>query len=158
MSILNNVAEYIRKHSIESSRAYHISEVAAALGITVNQAQTARSHATRKFDDIFPCAPGMMAYEPGWKENHPEVWEQAQERSRKAKTGIARAAKADKRIAERRKSERPNVIGPVIMIQNVVGVNIHPDHVAIQHEDGTWTELTGTVTLNDRKQGRQESW
>ncbi len=146
MSIVENVADYVRKQGLDYQ--VHVDEVASALGLTRPQVVSARADATRKYDDIYPCAPSMMVFEPGWKESHPEAWEAALERTRAISAGKARAkGPGPAKVKAPRTIGRPNIIGPVIMIHNVVGVNVYPDHIAIQHDDGSWTEFTGTVKL-----------
>lgn len=150
-TIPERVAEYVREQGRESSGAVHISQVAAALGLSIPQVTSARSECTRRYDDIFPCAPGAMVWEDDWKRTHPEVWETAQARTR-AMTGKSKAASNGKRkkappAPRQWRPKLPNIMGPVTSLYNVVAVNIHDGHVSVQHEDGTFTILKGTVTI-----------
>ncbi len=146
-SINDQVADYVREQGRESNGAVHVSQIASDLGISVHQVQTARSRLIRSEDDIFPCAANAMVYEPGWKEKHPEVWAGLQKRSLQVSAGMARAKSSPSLAPAKRRQIMPNIMGPVTSLYNVVAVNIHPDYVSIQHEDGTWTELTGTVKI-----------
>jgi hypothetical protein len=88
-----------------------------------------------------------MTYHPGWKEEFPEDWQAARRRSQKAKQAQLAKKVHQKPETWPIKSAGPNVVGPVITVHNVVAVNIHSDHIAIQHIDGSWTEFKGDIEM-----------
>jgi hypothetical protein len=143
-NVVERVADFVREQGRQSNTAISISEIAAKLGLSRSAVESARSAAIRRYDDIYPCATAMLIYEPGWKESHPEAWSVAQARSQSARKHRPPIVKD---VGRKDRARLPNIIGPVTSIYNVVAVNVHPDHVSIQHEDGTWTELTGTVKI-----------
>jgi hypothetical protein len=144
MTQVDDVGEYVRKHGA-MGQPVGVREIAEELGFTMAAVAAARTQLMRNADDIYPIASSMMAYEPGWKENHPEVWAAAQERTRQVKAGQIKAAN--------KRTSLPNIIGPVTTLHNVVAVNIHPDHVSIQHVDGTFTHLSGKTRITGRDNG-----
>jgi hypothetical protein len=142
MSTISKVIDYVR--SRDQGDPVTIAEIAEATGLTISSVSSARSAAIDQLDDIYPCAPGKMMYLPGWKDEHPEEYDAIMDRRKnwpKRKDGPAKTAKTP------RATGLPNVIGPVITVQNVVAVNVHPDHVAIQHSDGSWTRFAGKLKL-----------
>lgn len=148
MSQVSDIADYVRQQG--QGNPVTVAEAAKQTGLSRPAVVSARAELTRKADDIRPIAPSTMAYWPNWKEEFPAEWEAAQERTRASIAGKKRAGETDREIARQRVSKMPNVIGPVTMIHNVMAVNVHPDHVAIQHADGTWTEFDGTLVIREK--------
>lgn len=147
MTQMQDVADYLIKMSRESNSAVSNAEIAEALGIRKSTVSAIRTTLTRTRDDICPIEVGAMVYEPGWREKYPDIWATAQARTNAVKNGQANSPKM------KRPMSLPNVVGPILTIHNVVAVNVHPDHIAIQHVDGSWTEFTGKLKMKGKQHG-----
>jgi hypothetical protein len=146
MTELERVAEFVRSRG--QDEPVHLREIENVLDINRSNLATLRAKAMREYDDMYPCAPATITYHPGWKEEFPDEWAAAERRSRKAKqTQLAKKVHGGKPETWPIKSAGPNVIGPIITVHNVVAVNIHSDHIAIQHIDGSWTEFKGDIEM-----------
>lgn len=150
MTQVDDVAKYVRDNGADG-RKITVQEVAEKLDISTAAIADARTKLMRREEDIYPAEPSVMVHMHNWKQIYPEVWVAAQERTRVQKTVQANRDQKERR--HRKKNWLPNVMGPVTTINNVVAVNVHSDHVSIQHEDGSWTNLTGTLKLEEKRHG-----